>query len=154
MRRLATFHNSETVFVPGEEPCLIMKENSSSPVFVRIYAKAVADLALPAASQPDLPSFLMIDSQVSLPPVVNAFTEQRTSQNKLKFAQLPRSISYGHHGWISQSASLDYEVDASCYYAATDHLVLATSWPVEFALPEDDYHHEWAQEGMTPQGII
>lgn len=53
-------------------------------------------------------------------------------------------------GWATRKIPLGQEIQGLCYHAEKDAFVVATSEKVEFTLPEDSYHHEWAREGKKP----
>ena len=63
-------------------------------------------------------------------------------------AQLPPNRQYDT-GWVIQRIPLGEEVQALSYHEEQDAYVLGTITPVDFKLPEDDFHYQWSEEGDT-----
>jgi hypothetical protein len=55
---------------------------------------------------------------------------------------------------MTQKISLKEEVQFMRYYAKKQVYALATTEMVEFKLPDDDYHQEWAREGASSSSLI
>jgi cleavage and polyadenylation specificity factor subunit 1 len=68
-------------------------------------------------------------------------------QEMVRICQLPPHCRYGDTGWVTRKVNLQEEVHASCYFAPKQVYAVATSEQVFFKLEDDDYHHEWANEG-------
>jgi len=49
---------------------------------------------------------------------------------------------------VTRRIPLGEEVHALSYHEEQDAYVLGTSTVVDFKLPEDEFHHQWAEEGM------
>jgi cleavage and polyadenylation specificity factor subunit 1 len=64
--------------------------------------------------------------------------------------QLPSNSRYGDTGWVTRKVDLQEEVQFLKYFASKEVYAIATNERVEFKLPEDDYHQEWAKEGECP----
>lgn len=62
--------------------------------------------------------------------------------------QLPAESLYDT-GWVTRRVPLGEEVHALSYHANKDAYVLGTSTLVDFKLPEDDFHHDWSEEGRS-----
>jgi cleavage and polyadenylation specificity factor subunit 1 len=62
--------------------------------------------------------------------------------------QLPPHSRYGDTGWVTRKVDLGEEVQFTRYFPNKEVYAIATNHRAEFKLPEDDYHQEWAREGM------
>ncbi|KAI9713774.1 MAG: mRNA cleavage and polyadenylation factor subunit [Chrysothrix sp. TS-e1954] len=142
LRRLSCSNDTHAVFIPTTRPSMLLKSSTSLPTFVQTSAKAVAALPQSTVKSGNDRAWVMADPDGSL-----------------SLVQLPRETSYDHNGWTLRRVNVGQEVDAICHCSATNHIAVASSHPTDFALPEDDYHHEWAQEETSfhpslSQGVI
>lgn len=55
---------------------------------------------------------------------------------------------------MTRRVPLGEEIHALCYHEKKDAFVLGTSITVDFKLPEDEFHTQWAEEGSTCAGYI
>jgi cleavage and polyadenylation specificity factor subunit 1 len=50
---------------------------------------------------------------------------------------------------VTKKVDLKEEIQAMCYFEPKQVYAITTNEKVLFKLPEDDYHHEWANEGAS-----
>jgi cleavage and polyadenylation specificity factor subunit 1 len=66
------------------------------------------------------------------------------------FAQLPDSTMVGQSDWAIKRVPFGQEISSIAYYEPTDSYALATRYPIEFQLPQDDeWHPEWQNEAAN-----
>ena len=70
-------------------------------------------------------------------------------QGIVRMCQLRPRSRYGDTGWVTQKVALKEEVQFMRYYSKKEIYAIATVEKVEFKLPDDDYHQEWAREGKS-----
>lgn len=63
-------------------------------------------------------------------------------------SQVLSNTDYGTTGWAVNRIPLDEGIENMVYHAETSSYIVSTSRRVDFVLPEDDWHPEWAEEGM------
>ena len=51
-------------------------------------------------------------------------------------------------GWVTRRVYRGEDIQAFDYHGTTDRYILGTSHKVDFKLPEDETHYEWAAESM------
>lgn len=58
-----------------------------------------------------------------------------------------KSATY-EYGVAVERIDTGFGVDCVCFFEPTNHYVLSANERVQFELPEDDFHQEWAREGI------
>ncbi|KAF2498940.1 hypothetical protein BU16DRAFT_571198 [Lophium mytilinum] len=129
-----------TVFQRGASPCFIFKEASSTPKVIGLRGKAVKGLTRFNTAACEL-GFAYVDAD-----------------DELRLCQLPYQFRYGDLGWAARKLRLGEEIHALDYHPKGVY-VLGTGRMIDFTLPDDSYHYEWAREETTfkpqvEQGII
>ncbi|OAL38255.1 hypothetical protein AYO20_02314 [Fonsecaea nubica] len=121
-----------SVFIPGSQPMLILREASTMP---RVYE----------FQPPNIKSM----SAVHTGSYHNGFVFIDDSDH-ICFSQLPPSLMLGQSDWVIKRIPLGLDIASLGYFAPADSYVLATNHPVEFQLPQDDeWHPEWQNEATT-----
>ncbi|KAF2417221.1 hypothetical protein EJ08DRAFT_654574 [Tothia fuscella] len=131
LRRIDNIGGYSTVFQAGTSPCFVLKEASSSPRVVALRGKAVRGLSGFHTAKYDR-GFAYVDVD-----------------GVGRMCQLPPQARYGDTGWVTRRVDLKEEVQYMQYFAQKEVYAIATNERVEFKLPEDDYHQEWAREETT-----
>ncbi|KAL9026570.1 MAG: hypothetical protein Q9196_004784, partial [Gyalolechia fulgens] len=119
-----------TVFIPGQTPAFIIKSASSPPQLISMREKSIRSMTRLRRRTLEL-GFAYIDQKGSI-----------------QFAQLPADCQY-HTGWVTRKIPLGEDVHALDYHKPTATYVVGVSHKVEFKLPEDETHPEWAVEATT-----
>lgn len=118
-----------SVLVPGFHPFVVLKQASTMP---RIYELASANMKSVSGVNLSMcrQGFAFVDDQ-----------------ENVCFSELPDSMMIGHADWAIRRIPLEQEISAVSYFEPTDSYVLATNYPTEFQLPQDDeWHPEWQSE--------
>ena len=131
LRRALNVGGYSTVFQTGTSPCFIFKEASSALRVIDLRSKAVKSFG----------SFHTVSCSRGF-----AYLD---SDDILRISQLPQNCRYGDTGWIARKVGLGQEVQHIVWYEPKGVYAIATSHKVDFKLPEDDYHYEWASEDTT-----
>ncbi|EXJ58311.1 hypothetical protein A1O7_05736 [Cladophialophora yegresii CBS 114405] len=117
-----------SVFVPGAQPMLILREASTMPHVYELKPQNIKSLS---AANPG--GFVFIDDT-----------------DYLCFCQLPETLMLGHSDWIIDRVALNEDITSLTYFSPTDSYILATNSSTEFQLPQDDeWHPEWQAESTT-----
>lgn len=124
-----------TITQIGTSPCLILKEASSAPRVLSLQLPALKTFSsfhTPECNQ----GFIYIDSD-----------------GVSRSCQLPANCRYGDTGWVVKKIPLEQPVERVVWHQAAGVYVISVTSPINFKLPEDDYHQEWANEttGFVPQ---
>ncbi|OCK81251.1 hypothetical protein K432DRAFT_381504 [Lepidopterella palustris CBS 459.81] len=140
LKPLSNIGGYSTVFQRGSSPCFVLKEASSAPKVMSLRGKAVKGLTRFQTDHCER-GFAYIDAD-----------------DILRICQLPSNCRYGDLGWAARKICIGQEVHALDYHPKGVY-VLGTGQMVDFNLPEDSYHYEWAREDTTfkpqvEQGII
>jgi hypothetical protein len=93
--------------------------------------------------------FTYADVEVSGLLGINVVWRNNNFQGAVRVCQFAPHSQFGHTGWATQKVNLKEEVQFIRYYAQKQVYALATVETVEFKLPDDDYHQEWAREGTS-----
>ncbi|KAF2085680.1 hypothetical protein K490DRAFT_46246 [Saccharata proteae CBS 121410] len=120
-----------TVFLSGTSPSFILKEAASIPRVIKFRSKAVKSLSGFHTATCDR-GFMHLDVDGSL-----------------RVSQLPPGFRFGDSGWAIRKIPLGQVPQAVCYYPPRDVYVVGVSEMVDFQLPEDEHHHEWADENIS-----
>ncbi|WEW58506.1 mRNA cleavage and polyadenylation factor subunit [Emydomyces testavorans] len=141
LRALPDLCGYKTVFMPGLNPCFIMKSSTSSPHVLRLRGKPVSSVSsfhIPACEK----GFAYIDTE-----------------NVVRMCRLPANTRFDN-SWTTRKVHLGDQIDFVEYSAHSETYALGSSRKVDFRLPEDDeVHTEWRSEVISfmPQldrGII
>ncbi|KAL8685626.1 MAG: hypothetical protein Q9218_007644, partial [Villophora microphyllina] len=130
MRAISDIGGYSTVFLPGDAPAILIKSASSAPQLLSIRDETIRSLT-------------RLNTQKC--PQGFAYLDQKGS---MVFAQLPADFHY-HTGWATRKVSLGEDVHAVDYHESTSTYVIGVSRKVDFRLPEDETHPEWASESTT-----
>ncbi len=121
-----------TVFIPGANPMLILREASTVPRIYELNIPTIKSLSAVNIST-NSQSFVFIDD-----------TDQ------LCFSRLPQSLMLGHSDWVVDRVPLNQDITSLTYFSSTDSYILATNAPVPFELPQDDeWHPEWQTQSTA-----
>ncbi|OCT51295.1 Protein CFT1 [Cladophialophora carrionii] len=121
-----------SVFVPGAQPMLILREASTMPHVYELKPQNIKSLsAINTGASPH--AFVFIDDT-----------------DYLCFCQLPETLMLGHSDWVIDRVALNEDITSLAYFSPTDSYILATNSSTEFQLPQDDeWHPEWQAESTT-----
>jgi cleavage and polyadenylation specificity factor subunit 1 len=125
----------KTIAQIGTSPCLVLKEASSAPRVISLQLpplKTLSSLHTAECSQ----GFIFIDSE-----------------GVSRSCQLPTNCRYGDTGWVMKKIPMEQTVERVVWHQAAGVYIISVATPINFKLPEDDYHHEWANEttGFLPR---
>ncbi|KAL8824130.1 MAG: hypothetical protein Q9170_008244, partial [Blastenia crenularia] len=127
MRAITDLSGYNTVFVPGEDPAFVIKSASGQPQRISMREKPIKSLA---------------GLNTSKCGKGFAYINQEGSVN---FAQLPAESHY-HTGWVTRKISFGEDVHALDYHEPSATYAVGVSRKVDFRVPEDETHPEWASE--------
>ncbi|KAL8986399.1 MAG: hypothetical protein Q9177_004194 [Variospora cf. flavescens] len=127
MRALSDVAGYSAVFLPGEAPAFIIKSASCPPQLINTREKPVQGLTSLHSKKCEK-GFAYIDPQGSI-----------------KFAQLPAECQY-HTGWVTRKIAFGEDIHALDHHEPTATHIIGASRMVDFKLPEDETHPEWATE--------
>ncbi|KAL9052547.1 MAG: hypothetical protein Q9206_004271 [Seirophora lacunosa] len=130
MRALSDVAGYSAVFLPGEAPTFIIKSASSPPQLINTREKPIQSLTSLHTKTCER-GFAYIDHQGST-----------------KFAHLPTGCEY-HTGWVTQKIAFGEDIHALDHHEPTATHVVGVSRKVDFKLPEDETHPEWATESTS-----
>ncbi|OAP60335.1 hypothetical protein AYL99_05337 [Fonsecaea erecta] len=121
-----------SVFIPGLQPMLILREASTMP---RVYELGLQNIKSMSTAHLDNchNGFVFIDES-----------------DGLCFSRLPPSLMLGHSDWVIKRVPLGQNITFVSYCAPTNSYVLAANHTVDFQLPQDDeWHPAWQDEATT-----
>ncbi|KAK2741029.1 mRNA cleavage and polyadenylation factor subunit [Myotisia sp. PD_48] len=131
LRTLSDVCGYKTVFMPGENPCFILKSAITSPHILRLRGKAVQGLTgfnIAACEK----GFAYVDED-----------------SVIRMSRLPSNTRFDS-SWATRKIPLGEQVDSIVYSAHSGSYAIATSVKEGFKLPEDDETHiEWRNEALT-----
>ncbi|KAL8652690.1 MAG: hypothetical protein Q9210_002531 [Variospora velana] len=127
MRALNDVAGYSAVFLPGEAPTFIIKSASCPPQLINTREKPVQSLTSLHTKKCEK-GVAYIDHQGSI-----------------KFAQLPAECQY-HTGWVTRKIAFGEDIHALDHHEPTATHIIGVSRMVDFKLPEDETHPEWATE--------
>ncbi|KAI4242948.1 MAG: hypothetical protein LQ352_007140 [Teloschistes flavicans] len=130
MRAISDCNGYSTVFLPGESPVFIVKSASSPPRLLTLRGETVQSL-MGLSTSNCRAGFAYLDQKGSA-----------------IFAQLPVGSRY-HTGWVTRKVLLGEDIHAVDYHEPTATCVVGVSRKVDFKLPEDETHAEWASESTS-----
>ncbi|KAL9591984.1 MAG: hypothetical protein Q9179_007176, partial [Wetmoreana sp. 5 TL-2023] len=130
LRPIIDVNNYSAVFMPGEIPIFIIKSASSPPKLVSMRDKPVRSLTQLNTARCKK-GFAYIDQKGSI-----------------NFAQLPANSHYST-GWITRKVPFGEDVHAVDYHGPSATYVVGVSQRVDFRLPDDETHPEWAAESIS-----
>ncbi len=129
MEVLQDFGGHASVIVPGFHPFVILKQASTMPHIYELAAvnmRSVSPVNLSMCTQ----GFAFVDDQ-----------------HHISYAEVPDSMMIGQADWAIKRIPLGQEISSIAYFEPTESYVLATNYPTEFQLPQDDeWHPEWQTE--------
>ena len=129
---LANVGGYTTVAQLGTSPSLVLKETRSSPKVISLRERAVKAVATWNSEG--------VERGIAL----------LDADGELKLCELPSGFRYDT-GWAVKQVKLGQDVESICYHAEKGVYMIGLSETLVFKLPDDDYHHEWAKEGMYNQ---
>ncbi|EXJ66921.1 uncharacterized protein A1O5_10116 [Cladophialophora psammophila CBS 110553] len=132
MQVITNLAGRASVFIPGLQPMLILREASTMP---RVYELGLQNIksmnAIHIGSCRH--GFVFIDES-----------------DYICFSQLPQSLMLGQSDWVIKRVPIGEDIPSLAYFSPTDSYVLATNQTVDFQLPQDDeWHPEWQNEATT-----
>ncbi|KAK2873627.1 mRNA cleavage and polyadenylation factor subunit, partial [Arthroderma sp. PD_2] len=131
LRALSDVCGYRTVFMPGQNPCFILKSAITRPHVLRLRGKAVQSLSgfhIAACER----GFAYVDED-----------------NVIRMSRLPSNTRFDST-WATRKITLGEQVDGIVYSSASESYVIGTSVKEDFKLPEDDESHaEWRNEFIT-----
>ncbi|KAM5464606.1 mRNA cleavage and polyadenylation factor subunit [Microsporum ferrugineum] len=131
LRALSDICGYKTVFMPGQNPCFILKSAITQPHVLRLRGKAVQSLSgfhIAACER----GFAYVDED-----------------NIIRMSRLPSNTRFDST-WATRKIPLGEQVDCIVYSSASESYVIGTSVKEDFKLPEDDESHtEWQNEFIT-----
>ncbi|KAL8729979.1 MAG: hypothetical protein Q9181_004825 [Wetmoreana brouardii] len=130
LRSISDINGYSAVFLPGETPVFIIKSASSPPKLVSMRDKPVRSLTHLNTARCKK-GFAYIDQKGSI-----------------NFAQLPANSHY-YTGWVTRKIPFGEDVHAVDYHGPSATYVVGVSRRVNFRLPDDETHPEWAAESIT-----
>lgn len=68
-------------------------------------------------------------------------------QGRVQLLELPADTDFCQTGWAIQRLPLHEHIDGVAFHPDSGCYVVGSSVDASFSLPEDDWHHEWANEG-------
>ncbi|KAL8931936.1 MAG: hypothetical protein Q9216_007019, partial [Gyalolechia sp. 2 TL-2023] len=119
-----------TVFIAGEAPTFVIKSASSPPQLISMRETSISSMT--RLRRQGLEAGLAYIGH----------------EGSIKFAQLPAHCQF-HTSWVTQKVALGEDVYALDYHDPTATYVLGVSDKVEFKLPDDETHPEWASEATS-----
>ncbi|EHY60542.1 mRNA cleavage and polyadenylation factor subunit [Exophiala dermatitidis] len=129
MQAVTNVAGHASVFIPGRQPLLIMREASTMP---RVYElnptklKSMNSVHTGTCRQ----GLVLVDAD-----------------DEIKFCNIPDSTVLGLSDWVIRRVPLGQDITSVAYFAPTDSYILATNHTTEFQLPQDDeWHPEWQGE--------
>lgn len=150
LRSLQDINGYSIVYAPGAAPALIIKPASCLPQVISLRLPGIRSLssfhslACPRGfiySNPEVSTQLNTNSGFKL-----------TVQGNVSIARLPHDADYST-GWVMQQVFSGEHIESFDYHERNDRYVLGTSQRVDFKLPEDELHYEWAAESKLPSLI-
>ncbi|KAL8945889.1 MAG: hypothetical protein Q9222_007636, partial [Ikaeria aurantiellina] len=127
MRAIHDLIGYSVVYLPGDVPTLVIKSASSPPQLINV-------------GERNARSFTAVNTNTCEKGF--AYIDQSGS---VSFAQLPADCHY-HTGWVTRKIPFGEDVHAVDLHEPTATYVVGVSRKVDFKLPEDETHPEWAQE--------
>ncbi|EEP76631.1 conserved hypothetical protein [Uncinocarpus reesii 1704] len=131
LRAIPDLCGYKTMFMPGSNPCFIMKSSTSSPHVLRLKGEPVSSLSsfhMPACEK----GFAYVDAK-----------------NMVRMCRLPGNTRFDN-AWAARKIHIGEQVDCVEYFARSETYVLGTSYHEDFKLPEDDeVHTEWRSEVIS-----
>jgi cleavage and polyadenylation specificity factor subunit 1 len=143
LRRLDNVGGYSTVVQLGASTNFVLKEASSAVKVIRLtnFEGQLTGLDTFHSSNCDR-GFITVDES-----------------GTVRFNQLPTRARYGDSGWPMSKLPMGEEVSQVCYFEPKNLYAIATAKKINFELPEDDHHKEWAAEEikflpLTNQGFV
>ncbi|KAI1928729.1 mRNA cleavage and polyadenylation factor subunit [Ophidiomyces ophidiicola] len=131
LRVLPDLCGYKTVFMPGPNPCFIMKSSTSSPHVLKLRGKAVHSLSsfhIPACER----GFAYIDKS-----------------SMVRMCRLPGNVRL-ENSWAMRKINMGEQIDLLEYAAKSETYVLGACHKADFKLPDDDeVHTEWRNEEIS-----
>ncbi|KAK5324275.1 mRNA cleavage and polyadenylation factor subunit [Exophiala xenobiotica] len=132
MQIVADIGGHACVFIPGPRPSLIMREAATMPHIHELATTWIKSMS-GAHTRECRQGFAFLDDH-----------------QDVCFAQLPDSTTVGQSDWAIKRVPFGQEISSIAYYEPTDSYALATHYPIEFQLPQDDeWHPEWQNEATN-----
>jgi cleavage and polyadenylation specificity factor subunit 1 len=132
MQVISDIAGHASVFVPGPQPMLILREASTMPHVYELKPQNIKSLsAVNTGANPH--GFVFIDDT-----------------DYLCFSRLPQTLMLGHSDWVIDRVALHEDITSLTYFPPTDSYILASNSRTDFQLPQDDeWHPEWQAESTT-----
>jgi len=131
LKSYADIAGYKTVVQIGTSPSFVLKEASSSPRVLSLRESAVKTFSSLHTTK-SCRGFVYVDSK-----------------DIARFCELPPNCRYGDTGWAVKKIPLEQEVERVVWHQAAGVYIISTKSYINFKLPEDDYHQEWAKEDTT-----
>lgn len=139
------------VFLPGLNPCFIVKTATSLPHVLGLQGSRVYSIS-GFHSSTCKNGFVYVDTEVSRNKhdVFSSISRRSSNiQGSVRICSLPDNIFLGLP-WTIQKVPLQEKVDKIIYSASSHTYVLGCNQLSEFKLPHDDeLHPEWQHEVIT-----
>ncbi|MCJ1478715.1 mRNA cleavage and polyadenylation factor subunit [Lambiella insularis] len=127
LRAVHNIGNFSAVLRSGVSPCLILRTASTSVMSIPFVSESVRAFHS-FHSQDCQRGYIYVDDM-----------------GAISIAQLPMHVNLST-GWVSQTLFSGEDIVAFGYHAATDRYVIGIDEKVNYKLPDDELHPEWAHE--------
>ncbi|KAI9651795.1 MAG: mRNA cleavage and polyadenylation factor subunit [Alyxoria varia] len=118
------------VFIRGNPPSLILREPANEPRSLPIRGENISALC-GYSSTGYGKGFAMVDNE------------------HVKTGNFMPNTRFSDLGWEARQISLNETVEAITYHFQSELYILGTTEPAMYKVPEDDPHHDWANETTT-----